>query len=140
MKILRQKWAVLFALILGTIDLPAQPRPVTYVQLTTASGVLEGVVSGDGKVRTFKGIPFAAPPVGPLRWKPPQPVRPWPGVRRAVEYPKRAMQGRIYDDMIFNDDGPSEDCLYLNLWMPATPASSSTSLTLMCNIWNVNNE
>ena len=121
MKILRQKWAVLLALILGTLDLPAQPRPVTYVQLTTASGVLEGVVSGDGKVRTFKGIPFAAPPVGPLRWKPPQPVRPWPGVRRAVEYPKRAMQGRIYDDMIFNDDGPSEDCLYLNLWMPATP-------------------
>jgi para-nitrobenzyl esterase len=118
---LPKKWFALFALILGAIDLHAQPKPVTYVQLTTANGVLEGVVSGDGKVRTFKGIPYAAPPVGPLRWKPPQPVQPWTGVHRAVDYPKRAMQGRIYDDMIFNDAGPSEDCLYLNLWMPATP-------------------
>jgi para-nitrobenzyl esterase len=83
--------------------------------------VLEGVVSADGKVRTFKGVPYAAPPVGPLRWKAPEPVQPWTGVRRAVDYAPRAMQGRIYDDMVFNDAGPSEDCLYLNLWMPAAP-------------------
>ncbi|MEO6328138.1 MAG: carboxylesterase family protein, partial [Ginsengibacter sp.] len=70
------------------------------------------------KVRTFKGIPYASPPVGPLRWKAPQPVKPWAGVLTTIEYQKRAMQGNIYDDMIFNDEGPDEDCLYLNLWMP----------------------
>jgi para-nitrobenzyl esterase len=94
------------------------------VQQATADGVLEGVVSADGKVRTFKGIPYAAPPLGPLRWKAPQPVAPWSGVRKAVDYGPRPMQARIYDDMIFNDQGPSEDCLYLNLWMPASPPAS----------------
>lgn len=96
-------------------------QQVSYVQLRTANGVLEGVVSPDGKVRTFKGIPYAAPPVGPLRWRAPQPAPAWTGVRRAADYPPRCMQGRIYADMIFNDKGPSEDCLYLNLWMPAAP-------------------
>ena len=95
---------------------------IRYEQLKTADGVLEGVVSADGKVRTFKGIPFAAPPVGPLRWKAPQPPVPWTGVRKASEYGARCMQGNIYSDMIFHDSGPSEDCLYLNLWMPANPA------------------
>ena len=92
---------------------------IRHVQQKTADGVLEGVVSADGKVRTFKGIPFAAPPVGPLRWKAPQPPAPWNGVRKASEYGARCMQGSIYSDMIFHDSGPSEDCLYLNLWMPA---------------------
>ena len=96
---------------------------VSYLQLRTADGMLEGVVSSDGKVRTFKGIPYAAAPVGALRWKPPQPAVPWTGVRKASDYGPRAMQGRIYDDMIFHDDGPSEDCLYLNLWMPAKPST-----------------
>jgi len=107
----------LFALLPGML----QGQQVRHVQLKTADGVLEGVVSGDGKVRTFKGVPYAAPPVGALRWKAPQPVVPWSGVRKAVDYPPRAMQGRIYDDMVFHDSGPSEDCLYLNLWMPANP-------------------
>jgi len=107
----------LFALLPGML----QGQQVRTVQLKTADGVLEGAVSADGKVRTFKGIPYAAPPVGALRWKAPQPVVPWSGVRKAVDFPPRAMQGRIYDDMVFHDTGPSEDCLYLNLWMPANP-------------------
>jgi para-nitrobenzyl esterase len=88
------------------------------VQEKIANGILEGVVSADGKVRAFKGIPYAAPPVGSLRWQPPQPVKPWTGVRPAIEYGPRAMQGRIFDDMVFRDSGPSEDCLYLNVWAP----------------------
>jgi para-nitrobenzyl esterase len=115
MKLCRLKWIILSILMPGILH----AQQLRYVQLRTADGVLEGVVSADGKVRTFKGIPYAAPPVGPLRWKPPQPVQPWTGVRRAVEYPPRSMQGRIYSDMVFHDEGPSEDCLYLNLWMPA---------------------
>ena len=120
---------MLFALLLGMQAAPAQQ--VSYVRLRTADGVLEGVVSTDGKVRTFKGIPYAAPPVGPLRWKPPQPVTPWIGVRKAADYGPRAMQGHIWDDMIFNDAGPSEDCLYLNLWMPA----SNTVAKLPVMVW-----
>jgi para-nitrobenzyl esterase len=104
--------------------LPVAFAQIRNVQQKTADGVLEGVVSADGNVRTFKGIPFAAPPVGPLRWKAPQPVTPWTGVRQASEYGARCMQGSIYSDMIFHDSGPSEDCLYLNLWMPANPASA----------------
>ena len=116
MKFHRQIWTVLFVLLLGLQAAPAQQ--LRTVQVATANGVLEGVVSPDGKVRTFKGIPYAAPPVGPLRWKAPQPAPSWTGVRRAVDYGPRAMQGRIFDDMVFHDEGPSEDCLYLNLWMP----------------------
>ena len=48
-----------------------------------------------------------------------QPPAPWEGVRKATEYGARCMQGRIYNDMVFHDAGPAEDCLYLNLWMPA---------------------
>ena len=122
MKLHLRKWALLFALVSAIPALRAQQ--VTYVQLRTANGVLEGVVSADGKVRTFKGVPYAAPPVGPLRWKAPQPAPSWSGVRKAVEYGPRAMQGRIFDDMVFDDAGPSEDCLYLHLWMPANPPSA----------------
>lgn len=73
------------------------------------SGVLEGV---DGDVRAFKGIPFAAPPVGPMRWRPPQPPQPWSGVRSAKEFGKSCPQpGGAPDAM-------SEDCLTLNVWTP----------------------
>lgn len=116
MKMRLQNWVMLLALLLGLQAAHAQL--LRYVQVRTANGVLEGVVSSDDKVRTFKGIPYAAPPVGPLRWKPPQPAPSWTGVRRAVDFGPRAMQGHIWNDMIFRDNGPSEDCLYLNLWIP----------------------
>jgi len=92
-----------------------QPR---YVTVKISDGILEGIVSPDGKVKTFKGIPYAAPPVGRQRWKPPQAVVPWMGIRKAVDFGPRPMQGRIYNDMVFNDSGPGEDCLYLNIWIP----------------------
>ncbi len=107
--------SVLVAALLGAAALQAAPT------VRTAGGVVEGALSADGKVGAFKGIPYAAPPVGPLRWKPPQPVQPWTGVRPAVDFGPRAMQGRVFDDMIFRDAGPSEDCLYLNVWAPAPP-------------------
>lgn len=91
---------------------------VAYVQQEIADGVLKGVVSADGEIRAFKGIPYAAPPVGDLRWQSPQPVMPWTGVRDATDFGPRAMQRPIWDDMLFYDDGPSEDCLYLNIWIP----------------------
>jgi para-nitrobenzyl esterase len=88
-------------------------------QVRTTSGMVEGTTSADGKIQIFKGIPYAAPPVGDLRWKEPQPVAAWAGVRKATEFGARCMQARVYDDMVFRDSGPSEDCLHLNVWTPA---------------------
>ena len=102
--------AAIIGVLLFSLHGFASP-PLKTSQVRIANGVLEGVVSADDTVRTFKGIPFAAPPVGALRWKEPQPAPSWEGVRRASEYGARCMQGRIYSDMIFRDNGPSEDCL-----------------------------
>ena len=88
----------------------------------TKAGVVEGAAEPEGSVRAFRGIPFAAPPVGELRWREPQPAAPWPGVRKSVEFGPRCIQGRIFDDMVFRDE-PSEDCLYLNVWTPARSAA-----------------
>ena len=82
-----------------------------------ANGMLEGVnVSG---IREFKGIPYAAPPVGDLRWREPQPAQNWTGVRKADHFGPRAMQLPLFGDMNFRSDGMSEDCLYLNVWTPS---------------------
>jgi para-nitrobenzyl esterase len=91
-------------------------------QVQVASGTLEGFTSTDKKIRIFEGVPFAAPPVGNLRWQPPQPAPSWTGVRRATAFGSRCMQGNIFKDMVFRDPGPSEDCLTLNVWTPATSA------------------
>ncbi|MDQ2774784.1 MAG: carboxylesterase family protein [Acidobacteriota bacterium] len=93
-------------------------------QVHTNSGVVEGVSSAASKIRIFEGIPFAAPPVGNLRWQPPQPVAAWTGVRKANAFGARCMQGHLFSDMVFRDSGPSEDCLYLNVWTPADSANA----------------
>jgi para-nitrobenzyl esterase len=77
------------------------------------SGLIVGEAKGD--VRIFRGIPYAAPPVGDSRWKPPQPPRPWEGVRDAVAFGAPAPQGEVY----FPRSVQSEDCLFLNIWAPA---------------------
>ncbi|WP_394338484.1 carboxylesterase/lipase family protein [Hymenobacter chitinivorans] len=87
-------------------------------QVRVAEGILEGSVTAAG-IREFKGVPFGAPPVGELRWKEPQPVPAWTGVRAAKQFGPRAMQLPLYGDMSFRSNGVSEDCLYLNVWTPA---------------------
>jgi para-nitrobenzyl esterase len=99
----------------------AAPQPAPD-RVSTTAGPVEGTGVVDG-VRSFKGIPFAAPPVGPLRWQPPQPVRKWTGVREAKAFGNQCMQRRVFSDMVFRAAGMSEDCLYLNVWTPAKRAS-----------------
>jgi len=91
-------------------------------QVKTASGVVEG--KEDGAVRVFLGIPYAAPPVGDLRWKPPVAAAKWTGVRKATDFGPHCMQGKVFGDMNFRDSGGSEDCLSLNVWVPAKPSAA----------------
>ncbi|MGA7751806.1 MAG: carboxylesterase/lipase family protein [Candidatus Sulfotelmatobacter sp.] len=91
------------------------------LQVKTTSGVVEG--KDDGAVHSFLGIPYAAPPVGDLRWKPPVAAAKWDGIRKATEFGSHCLQGKIYGDMNFRDGGGSEDCLTLNVWVPAKAPS-----------------
>ena len=101
------------------------PAPLAAT-LATANGVLRGSPSEDGAVLAFKGIPYAAPPVGALRWKPPVPATPWEGERDATELPPACLQpppfGGFYDE---GEPMPeAEDCLYLNVWTGAGHAEA----------------
>ncbi|HJP98755.1 MAG TPA: carboxylesterase family protein [Rhodanobacteraceae bacterium] len=91
------------------------PAPTVHID----SGRLAGIHDAKAGLDEFRGIPFAAPPVGSYRWKPPQPVAPWTGIRHADHFGPRCMQRPLFSDMVFRSDGMSEDCLYLNVWTPA---------------------
>ncbi|HKQ79699.1 MAG TPA: carboxylesterase family protein [Blastocatellia bacterium] len=88
-------------------------------QIKIANGLLEGVSDKSSGVRSFKGIPFSEPPIGEMRWKPPQSVKNWQGAREADKFGPRCMQRAVFGDMNFRSNGMSEDCLYLNVWTPA---------------------
>ena len=92
----------------------------------TESGYVSGTVLGDPDkpVHVFRGIPYAAPPVGPLRWKPPQPATPWSGVRECTRFSVQAAQYHdVHAPGSMQTMPSSEDCLYLNLMTPAKKAT-----------------
>ena len=93
-------------------------------QVTVSTGKLQGTANADSTVRMFKGVPFAAPPVGDLRWKAPQPAIKWDGVRAADKFGSACLQTDVFGDIYFRDAQPSEDCLNLDIWIPAKAASS----------------
>jgi para-nitrobenzyl esterase len=107
-----------------------QAKEVT-LQVQTKYGVLEGIEE-DG-VKKFLGVPFAQAPVGDLRWKAPQPVLPWEGVRSAKAFGDDPMQPNIFGDMQFRGSGRSEDCLYLNIWTTATTTADALPVLIYFN-------
>lgn len=108
--------SAIFSVLLGAYH----PSPT---RVTIDTGTLEGLDTAG--VMVFRGIPYAAPPVGELRWKPPQPAKRWSGVRPASQLGHNCVQHQPYGDIDPFAAGVSEDCLYLNVWTPslARPAS-----------------
>lgn len=106
------------ALLLVLFSLTAV-KAQTSDQAVTSGGIVEGTRNPGSTILSFKGIPFAKPPVGGLRWKEPQPADKWPGVLKADHFGNNPMQHAIFGDMGFRSSGMSEDCLYLNIWTPA---------------------
>ena len=109
---------LLFAFI--TLFASAVPAGFAADRVKTANGIVESTAAPKDGVRSFKGLPFAQPPVGDLRWREPQPVKNWKGVRNADQFGPSCMQ-RLSPgaDYWLRGKGMSEDCLYLNVWTPA---------------------
>src|SRR5665213_83346 len=107
--------------LMGGVSHPAEAKSNV---ITVESGALRGVAH-DGVV-AFKGIPFAAPPIGDLRWRPPQPVAHWRGVRSAAHYGHDCMQQPVPGDSAPLQTQPAENCLFLNVWRPANAPRGKT--------------
>src|SRR6476646_1672943 len=105
----------LTALILGF----SGPVAAESLTVKTEQGRVHGKTINDGKVKAFLGLPYAAPPVGDLRWKAPKPAAKWSGERDATKFGARCAQNAVFPDMVFQGAGPSEDCLFLNVYAPA---------------------
>ena len=122
------------AALLAACSAPAPQSPV----LTVEGGQIQGVPADVAGVTVFRGIPFAAPPIGENRWRAPQPVVPWEGVRVCDKFGHPAFQAAHYPggyttEWGYGDEAPySEDCLYLNVW---TKAPGQTGKKLPVAVW-----
>lgn len=101
------------------------------LQANTKQGIVEGFE--ENGIKTFLGVPFAAPPVGELRWKAPQSPASWKGIKETKKFGPDPMQPNIFGDMNFRGDGRSEDCLYLNIWTPATRTDEKLPVLIYFN-------
>ena len=120
-----------FALTLAAMAISIATSAQDAVSVKTSYGILEGLdISG---IKTFKGVPFAAPPTGDNRWREPQPLQPWQGIRECHDYAPDPMQAPIFGDMNFGADSISEDCLYLNIWTPAITMNEKLPVLIYFN-------
>ncbi len=104
----------------------AATRAIRSDPIVVESGSLAGTELASG-VRAYLGVPFAAPPVRDLRWRPPQPLTPWEGIYHADRTAPECIQTlRAHDiNHYFGEEATSEDCLYLNIWAPPRAAGAS---------------
>ena len=114
--------AMMAGFVAAVLSFSSSALAADSLTVKTKTGKVMG--KADGNIRAFLGIPYAQPPVGTLRWKPPVPAAKWKGVRQATEFGSHCMQPAIYKDMIFRDPGISEDCLTVNVWTPAANAKA----------------
>ncbi|WP_373055857.1 carboxylesterase/lipase family protein [Zunongwangia sp. H14] len=112
-----KNFLILPVCILLYLQLPAQTN--NPVLLNIKNGKIEGYHDAQKNLNVFLGIPFAKPPVGDLRWKAPQPLEAWNGIKSTKKFGPSPVQANVFSDMVFRRDGQSEDCLYLNVWAPA---------------------
>src|SRR5215471_4502998 len=112
----------------GCMMFAAPPQPT----VKTAQGEAVGKWILDDTQKAFLGLPYAEPPTGELRWKAPKPPSKWTGVRDATKFAGRCEQWHVWNDYIFLDSGPTEDCLYLNVY---APASSNQASKLPVMVW-----
>lgn len=118
---------ITLCVILSAVPLAPQALAAIADPVRVEQGQLSGASGHSSDVRVYKGIPFAAPPVGDLRWKPPQPPAAWPGVRQATQFGNSCAQTFMPTNSIYGGVAPppvSEDCLYLNIWTPAQSADN----------------
>nr|WP_321411148.1 carboxylesterase family protein [uncultured Allomuricauda sp.] len=109
-----------FLVLLGFgLSVIAQDKNAFPVQVDLKNGTIEGLYDTHSGIQKYFGIPFAKPPVGELRWKAPQPLDDWNGIKETKEFGPRPVQAMVFGDMKSRSNGLSEDCLYLNVWTPA---------------------
>ena len=120
---MRTSILIVLAGLLSVGQATADPAP--RLEVKTTDGLVRGKTINNGRVRAFLGLPYAAPPVGELRWKNPRKPESWKGVRPATEFGHHCAQGMVFADMIFPDAGASEDCLVLNVYTPADATDAS---------------
>lgn len=128
-------------IIMAALLLAAASCSTEQPVLKVDGGYLQGVASAAKGITVFKGIPYAAPPVGELRWREPQPVVPWSGVKVADKFGRIPWQKDLsgmdlYGKEFYSDGMPemSEDCLFLNVWAP-TKSLSNTDSKLPVAMW-----
>jgi len=115
-----KKLTINLLLILGFgLTVTAQEDNAFPVQVDLKKGTIEGLYDTHTGIQKYFGIPFAKPPVGELRWKAPQPLDDWNGVKETKKFGPRPVQAMVFGDMKSRSSGLSEDCLYLNVWTPA---------------------
>jgi para-nitrobenzyl esterase len=112
--------SLVFPILLVLGFLHAFPAAAHVLNVATPNGSLQGVLTDD--VVAYKGIPFAAPPIGDLRWRAPQPAGSWSGMRKADRYAASCMQDPAFLRLFGAPPEMSEDCLYLNVWTGAKSA------------------
>ncbi|WP_116105234.1 carboxylesterase/lipase family protein [Lewinella sp. IMCC34191] len=110
---------LIFIYMLSATEAAAQDNFGLPVRVQTTAGTIEGTFDTRSGVQKFLGVPFAAPPVGELRWRATQPITSWEDVRETKAFGPRPVQPPVFGDMDFRSAGMSEDCLYLNVWSPA---------------------